>query len=211
MAMMRIEPDNHKDVVEFRIVEYRAMLNAYELQVATEFALGYLGEKVFQMRESKQPVWAGQVVFDTEKVLDIRVNEEVQGSVWIGDEQKKIAHSLVAIRHKIDVFEPVAEEKKHFHVFVLYQDTGKEEMRAQVFNHNIRLIYDPHAKPDLLGERPEAVRMNFCLACNGAYLFQPEKPHRKYCSDRCSRRVNQRKHRAKRKKIEKSKKNLRAV
>ena len=40
MAMMRIEPDNHKDVVEFRIVEYRAMLNAYELQVATEFALG---------------------------------------------------------------------------------------------------------------------------------------------------------------------------
>ena len=194
---VRIEPDNIKSIVELLHFDYHAMLNVHESRVAAEFARAYLGEKVDEMKGAKQPVWVGQVVFNTEKVLDIRINEEVQGVAWVGDERKKIARRLVADLNRIDVFEPVEEEKKHFHVFALFKYMSKEVVAVQVFNHNIRLIYDPRAEPDvyLPGQRLGALRMNFYLACYMAYPFQPEKPHRKYCSDRCRDRMNQRRYR----------------
>ena len=182
--------DEHRIIMETAADHFMKMVAQVELNIASSLSKHYLEEPVKQAIERGEKVWAGQIVFSRDELIDVRLNEQVQGSVREGNRQCQVSRTMFAsVRAgKVDYFVPVEHEMHLIHVFELYSKEGKLDLpSSNIFRHNLHKIPFPNSENAVVypDAQHEIIRLQVCPFCEKHFESNPRAPHKKYCSEKC--------------------------
>ena len=90
------ENDEHRIIMETAADVYMKSVSQVVLNIAGNLSKHYLEEPVKQAIGRKENVWAGQIVFSRDELIDVRLNEKVQGHVREGNLQYQVSRTMYA-------------------------------------------------------------------------------------------------------------------
>ena len=181
-----LQNEEHQVIMKTAANHYMYGVAQVELSVAGSLSKHYLEEPVKQAVERGEKAWAGQIVFSWNQLIAVRLNEQVRGSVRVGNRQYQVSRTMFASvqADKVDFFIPEEHETHLTHVFELYGNRGgKLDRPSNIWIHNLSEILRNFRCS--AGAGPKILRMQVCPVCEISFEPNPHVPHKKYCSEKC--------------------------
>ena len=204
-----LQNEEHRVIMETAANDYMNGVAQVVGRIASNLSKYYLKEPVKQAIERGEKFYAGQIVFSRDELIDVRLNEQVRGSVRAGNRTYQMSRVPASVRvGNVDYFVPVEHEMDLIHVFeLLCSKEGKlDSLRSNIGHHNLHKIPFPNSENAVVD--PDAphkiIQQQVCPFCGKYDDSNPRVPHKKYCSEKCRQSAYKRRLREKNKKNKKN-------